>query len=213
MADLTVKKLAEIVGFSSGKLLSRMKEANLKHASEEEIVTDKDRKKLLEHLKNPEFKKTSTISLKKKTKEKEVSQVSNKIEIQRKNKIKTTSSVDKSDDSDSIDFKSAEAKRKANEQEKANAKEKEKVDKKVDVLGKTKVRRTSKKDESATSKKIPVDTKKNSSSRISKREERELEGERILELKLNSIEKKQFLNSVKAVKNLTNLAQTLVNKK
>jgi translation initiation factor IF-2 len=190
MADLTVKKLAEIVGFSSGKLLSRMKEASLKHASEDEIVTDKDRKKLLEHLKNPKFKKTSTISLKKKTKEKEVSQVSNKIEIQRKNKIKTTSSVDKSDDSDSIDFKSAEAKRKANEQEKANAKEK--VDKKVDLLGKTKVRRTSKKDESATSKKIPVDTKKDSSSRISKREERELEGERILELKSKSSEQHKF---------------------
>ena len=37
--------------------------------------------------------------------------------------------------------------------------------------------------------------------------------ERILELKLNLTEKKQFLNSVKAVKNLTNLAQKLVNKK
>ena len=36
--------------------------------------------------------------------------------------------------------------------------------------------------------------------------------ERILELKLNAIEKKQFLNSVKAVKNLTNLAEKLIKK-
>ena len=36
--------------------------------------------------------------------------------------------------------------------------------------------------------------------------------EKILELKLNSIEKKQFLNSVKAVKNLTSLAEKLIKK-
>ena len=34
--------------------------------------------------------------------------------------------------------------------------------------------------------------------------------EKILELKLNSIEKKQFSNSVKAVKKLTNLAFKLI---
>ena len=37
--------------------------------------------------------------------------------------------------------------------------------------------------------------------------------EKILELKLNITEKKQFLNSVKAVKNLTGLAEKLINKK
>ena len=36
--------------------------------------------------------------------------------------------------------------------------------------------------------------------------------EKILELKLNTIEKKQFLNSVKAVKNLTGLAEKLIKK-
>ena len=36
--------------------------------------------------------------------------------------------------------------------------------------------------------------------------------EKILELKLNSIEKKQFFNSVKAVKNLTGLAEKLIKK-
>jgi len=36
--------------------------------------------------------------------------------------------------------------------------------------------------------------------------------ERILELKLNTIEKKQFLSSVKAVKNLTDLAEKLIKK-
>ena len=36
--------------------------------------------------------------------------------------------------------------------------------------------------------------------------------EKIIELKLTSIEKKQFLKSVKAVKLITNLANTLVKK-
>ena len=36
--------------------------------------------------------------------------------------------------------------------------------------------------------------------------------EKILELKLNSTEKKQFNNSVKAVRNLTNLAAKLIKK-
>jgi malate dehydrogenase len=36
--------------------------------------------------------------------------------------------------------------------------------------------------------------------------------EKIIELKLNSTEKKQFNNSVKAVRNLTNLAAKLIKK-
>ena len=36
--------------------------------------------------------------------------------------------------------------------------------------------------------------------------------ERILELKLNTTEKKQFLNSIRAVKKLTSLAEKLIRK-
>ena len=71
MADLTVKKLAEIVGYNSDVLLSKMKEAALSHSSEDEIVTDSDRKKLLGFLQKPHVKKSSTISLKPRSKQKE----------------------------------------------------------------------------------------------------------------------------------------------
>ena len=73
MADLTVKKLAEIVGFSADKLLLKMKEASLLHASEDEVVTDADRKKLLKHLQKPQKKSSSTISLNKSAKPKAIS--------------------------------------------------------------------------------------------------------------------------------------------
>ena len=88
----------------------------------------------------------------------------------------------KSDDS-VIDFKSAEEKRKANEEEKRN------VDKRSEVV-KTTVRRTTKKES------VPVTKEKESSldstKKLTKREERELEGERILEKHQKSIDQHQF---------------------
>ena len=191
MADLTVKKLAEIVGYNSDVLLSKMKEAALSHLSEEEIVTDSDRKKLLEFLQKPDAKKSSTISLKRKSKLKEKDLTINRVAIQRKNLVKSSSRIPKKDDSNQIDFKSAEEKRKANEKEKSNIKEKEFLDKK-DAKVKTKITRTAKKGgilKPSEKKSSLTETKK---PRISKREERELEGERRLELKSKSAAQHKF---------------------
>ena len=183
MADLTVKKLAEIVGFSADKLLLKMKEASLLHASEDEVVTDADRKKLLKHLQKPQKKSSSTISLNKSAKPKAISIEKNKVAIQRKNPLKSSSSKTLKSDDSVIDFKSAEEKRKANEEEKRN------VDKRTEVA-KTTVRRTTKKES------VPVTKEKESSldstKKLTKREERELEGERILEKQQKSIDQHQF---------------------
>ena len=48
MADLTVKKLSDVVGTPVTKLLVQMKEAGLGHSSEIDVVTEKDRKVLLD---------------------------------------------------------------------------------------------------------------------------------------------------------------------
>ncbi len=63
MADLTVKKLSDVVGTPVTKLLVQMKEAGLGHSSEIDVVTEKDRKVLLDFIRK-QSKTTKTISLK-----------------------------------------------------------------------------------------------------------------------------------------------------
>jgi len=180
MSELTVKKLAEIVGFSPDKLLSKMKEASLDHVTESEIVTDSDRKKLLVFLQKPQSKTTSTISLNRSSKQKPTNLDKGSVAIQRKNIKQATVVKEKPSGYEAIDFKSAEEKRKANEKIKADEKEKQ-DERKVEILPKTTVRRTiTKKEkltESVSKKEQPIEAK----ARLSKREERELEGERKLE--------------------------------
>ena len=51
MAEITVSKLAETVGKPVEDMLAQMKEAGLPHQSADELVSDDDKKTLLEHLK------------------------------------------------------------------------------------------------------------------------------------------------------------------
>jgi hypothetical protein len=51
MADITVKQLAEVVGISVEKLISQMQSAGLSHSDEAGVVSDKEKKTLLEFLK------------------------------------------------------------------------------------------------------------------------------------------------------------------
>ena len=67
MKDISVEQLAEIVGTPPDKILLQMKEAGLTQSSSSDLVTDKDKKVLLEFLKSQQTKSSKTIKLKKKS--------------------------------------------------------------------------------------------------------------------------------------------------
>ena len=66
MTEVTVEKLAKIVGTPAEKMLMQMKEAGLKQSSPLDSVTDRDKKILLVFLKDQQRKSSKTITLKKK---------------------------------------------------------------------------------------------------------------------------------------------------
>jgi translation initiation factor IF-2 len=70
MAQVTVQQLAEVVGASSERLLTQMKEAGLPHTEAEEAVSDEDKQTLLKYLKRSHGEPTDApkrITLKRKT--------------------------------------------------------------------------------------------------------------------------------------------------
>lgn len=70
MAQVTVQQLAQVVGASSERLLTQMKEAGLPHTAAEEAVSDEDKQTLLKYLKRSHGEPTDApkrITLKRKT--------------------------------------------------------------------------------------------------------------------------------------------------
>tara|TARA_R110002072_G_scaffold5891_7_gene36294 strand:- start:9513 stop:12212 length:2700 start_codon:yes stop_codon:yes gene_type:complete len=70
MGQVTVEQLAEVVGASSERLLTQMKEAGLPHTQAEEAVSDEDKQTLLQYLKRSHGESTDApkrITLKRKT--------------------------------------------------------------------------------------------------------------------------------------------------
>lgn len=70
MAQVTVQQLAKVVGASSERLLTQMKEAGLPHTAAEEAVSDEDKQTLLSYLKRSHGESTDApkrITLKRKT--------------------------------------------------------------------------------------------------------------------------------------------------
>ena len=70
MAQVTVQQLAEVVGASSERLLTQMKEAGLPHSQAGEAVSDEDKQTLLSYLKRSHGESTDApkrITLKRKT--------------------------------------------------------------------------------------------------------------------------------------------------
>lgn len=70
MAQVTVQQLAEVVGASSDRLLTQMKEAGLPHTEANEAVSDEDKQTLLSYLKRSHGESTDAprrITLKRKT--------------------------------------------------------------------------------------------------------------------------------------------------
>lgn len=145
MSDIVVEKLAKIVGNTADQLLLQMKEAGLNHTSVSDVVTDKDKKVLLDFLKDQQKKSSKTISLKKKKEPEAEKQVKN-IEIKRKRVEKSVvEDVQKeSEDSRGIDFNEIEKKRLEGEAFKKSEEERKKKEEENKTLIKRKVRKPSK---------------------------------------------------------------------
>jgi len=193
MTNLSVEKLATVIGSSPEQLLSQMQEAGLSHSNLTDEVTDSDKKTLLSFLKKQQSKTTKTISLNPKETT-DGKKKSGPVEIKRKKATKEsiTSLEEKSrKTSSSIDFDEIERKRVAGENQKKIDEDKRKQDTQQKTLI---TRRKAKSKESPTpSKDVKqfVNTKKiNKTQRVelSKKEKRELEGEDFL----SNVEKQEF---------------------
>ena len=194
MANLSVDKLASVIGSDPKQLLSQMQEAGLSHKNLSDEVTDSDKKSLLSFLKNQQNQSNETISLNTQSKAKTKEDQSRSVAIKRKKAAQesSTSLEEKTKKtSSSIDFDEIERKRVEKENQKKVDQDKIKKDKEQKTLI---TRRKAKSKESPTaSKDIKqlVRSKKPSKTlkvELSKKEKRELEGEDFL----SNVEKQEF---------------------
>ena len=194
MSSVTVANLAKIIGSDGEALLSQMKEAGLNHSSTDDEVTDQDKKTLLEFLKDQQTRSSKTISLNKKSSKPEP-ESQGIVSITRKTISKdssSTSPINTQRTSATINFEEIEKKRQAGE---ANKKAEEEQRKK-DIEQKTLVtRRKVKTGNSPIAqpevKKVTQTDKrviKPPRAELSKKEQRELEGESFL----SNVEKQEF---------------------
>ena len=197
MKDVSVEQLANIVGTPVDKILLQMKEAGLSQSSSNDLVTDDDKKTLLEFLKSQQNKVSKTISLKRK-KPTETTNKSTTIEIKRKKAKPSESGEDLESTSQRIDFNEIEKKRIEGEEFKKSEEERKRkeVENKVSVKRKTNtshpvVKRTK---PSAGGPKV-VERRKQlqkEKSVISKKEQKELEGEEFLSQQAGKIVEHRF---------------------
>ena len=194
MANLSVEKLATVIGSEPELLLSQIQEAGLSHSKVSDEVTDADKKILLDFLKNQQTKTSKTISLNRKEpklKQKEPGSVA----ITRKRVSRDTDSSTLEEKtkktSSSIDFDEIEKKRVAGENQKKIDEEKKKQSSEQKTLV---TRRKAKSKESlSTARDITqvVKSKKpvrKTKAELTKKEQRELEGESFL----SNVEKQEF---------------------
>ena len=201
MPSVTVESLAKIIGSDGEALLSQMKEAGLSHKDVKDEVTDQDKKTLLEFLKEQQTKSSKTISLNK-TSVKTEQENTGTVSITRKTVSREnieSKAVDTKRTSSTINFDEIEKKRQAGE---ANKKAEEEQRKK-EIEQKTLVtRRKAKTNDAPISrpapKKVVSTTKRNvkpTRAELSKKEQRELEGESFL----SNVEKQEFEKPVEQV--------------
>ena len=201
MPSVTVENLAKIIGSDGKVLLSQMKDAGLSHTSVKDEVTDQDKKTLLEFLKEQQTKTTKTISLKKTAAKKEQDSAGT-VSITRKTisrDSKATKTNDTKKTSSTINFDEIERKRQAGEANKKAEEEQRKkaieqktlVTRRKAKTGETPlVKPESKKGFSAEKKTIKPVRKE-----LSKKEQRELEGESFL----SNVEKQEFVRPTEFV--------------
>ena len=210
MSAVTVENLAKIIGSDGQTLLSQMKEAGLSHADINDEVTDKDKKTLLEFLKEQQNKSTKTISLNKSATKTEPAS-SGTVSITRKTITRESAekkTVDAKRTSSTINFDEIEKRRQAGE---ANKKAEE-AQRKKEIEQKTLVtRRKAKTGESPVKtsgpKKVQIEKRalKPARAELSKKEQRELEGENFL----SNVEKQEFEKPVDLVSKNIQIPETI----
>ena len=211
MPTVTVENLAKMIGSESEALLSQMKEAGLSHTDVSDEVTDQDKKTLLEFLKNQQTKSTKTISLNKKTSKADPAPTGT-VSITRKTVSRDTSeskATDTKRTSSTINFDEIEKKRQAGEANKKAEEEQRKKDLEQKTLvtrrkaktGETPIKRAEPKRNIQTDKKPVRPVRKE----LSKKEQRELEGESFL----SNVEKQEFEKPTEFVTKTIQIPETI----
>ena len=211
MPTVTVENLAKMIGSESGALLSQMKEAGLSHTDISDEVTDQDKKTLLEFLKNQQTKSTKTISLNKKTSKADPVPTGT-VSITRKTISRDTSeskATDTKRTSSTINFDEIEKKRQAGEANKKAEEEQRKKDLEHKTLvtrrkaktSETPIKRAEPKRNIQTDKKPVRPARKE----LSKKEQRELEGESFL----SNVEKQEFEKPTEFVTKTIQIPETI----
>jgi translation initiation factor IF-2 len=211
MPTVTVENLAKMIGSESGALLSQMKEAGLSHTEISDEVTDQDKKTLLEFLKNQQTKSTKTISLNKKTSKADPVPTGT-VSITRKTisrDISESKATDTKRTSSTINFDEIEKKRQAGEANKKAEEEQRKKDLEQKTLvtrrkaktGETPIKRAEPKRNIQTDKKPVRPVRKE----LSKKEQRELEGESFL----SNVEKQEFEKPTEFVTKTIQIPETI----
>ena len=211
MPTVTVENLAKMIGSESGALLSQMKEAGLSHTDISDEVTDQDKKTLLEFLKNQQTKSTKTISLNKKTSKTDPVPTGT-VSITRKTisrDISESKATDTKRTSSTINFDEIEKKRQAGEANKKAEEEQRKKDLEQKTLvtrrkaktGETPIKRAEPKRNIQTDKKPVRPVRKE----LSKKEQRELEGESFL----SNVEKQEFEKPTEFVTKTIQIPETI----
>ena len=211
MPTVTVENLAKMIGSESGALLSQMKEAGLSHTDVSDEVTDQDKKTLLEFLKNQQTKSTKTISLNKKTSKADPVPTGT-VSITRKTisrDISESKATDTKRTSSTINFDEIEKKRQAGEANKKAEEEQRKKDLEQKTLvtrrkaktGETPIKRAEPKRNIQTDKKPVRPVRKE----LSKKEQRELEGESFL----SNVEKQEFEKPTEFVTKTIQIPETI----
>jgi len=203
MKDISVKELAKILGTPEENILSQMKEAGLNQTLSSDLVTDQDKKILLDFLKGQQNKAPKTISLKKK-KSPESAEKQTTIAIKRKKITTTEIEEGVKDDSKRIDFDEIEKKRIEGEEFKKSEEERRQreSEKKVSVKRKPKSSQTVvKRTKPSVTPKIIEKKKRAQKDKVvvSKKELKELEGEQFLSKEEGKISEHRFEKPVEFV--------------
>ena len=211
MPSVTVENLAKIIGSEGKALLAQMKEAGLSHKDVKDEVTDQDKKTLLEFLKEQQNKTSKTISLNKTTAKVEP-EPAGTVSITRKTISRDSSetkAVDTQRTSSTINFDEIEKKRQAGE---ANKKAEEEQRKK-ELEQKTLVtRRKAKTNETPQTQsvqrkvvQVAKRTVKPTRAELSKKEQRELEGESFL----SNVEKQEFEKPAELITKIIQIPESI----
>ena len=211
MPSVTVENLAKIIGSEGEALLSQMKEAGLSHTDVKDEVTDQDKKTLLEFLKEQQNKTSKTISLNKSAAKTEP-EPTGTVSITRKTISRDSSETKTADTqrtSSTINFDEIEKKRQAGEANKKAEEEQRKKELEQKTLVTRRKAKTNETPQPQSSQKKVVQvakrTVKPTRAELSKKEQRELEGESFL----SNVEKQEFEKPVELVTKIIQIPESI----